>query len=42
MRYNPATNTGMIVFMNQYHEDLSEIEPFLQLISDLIGVGEKG
>jgi len=42
MRYSPATNTGMIVFMNQYHEDLSEIEPFLQLISDLIGVGEKG
>ena len=42
MRYNPATNTGMIVFMNQYHEDLSEVEPLLQLVSDLVGVGEKG
>jgi CubicO group peptidase (beta-lactamase class C family) len=42
MRYNPATNTGMIVFMNQFHEDISEVEPLLQLISDLIGVGEKG
>jgi hypothetical protein len=42
MRYNPATNTGMIVVMNQFREDLAEIEPLLQLISDLIGVGEKG
>jgi CubicO group peptidase (beta-lactamase class C family) len=42
MRYNPATNTGMIVVMNQFREDLAEIEPLLQLISDLIEVGEKG